>query len=209
MSKIEQIKDRLSKSEKPEHIKNLEITVRLQKTFLFEGYREYFTALIPTSSYSSLQISNGTVEEKIPTDNPFPTVLSHNDIHQNNILMGLNDNRDLLLIDNEYAGWNPMAMDIAVYINEVMIDNSHPGENGVKEYIDNAMSVSECERLIKAYMKQYYDKYMPEAHKKQNDNNCDKYITTYFPELKQQVWRCALLNNFFWGVWALALLSED
>ena len=49
--------------------------------------------------------------------------------------MRLSDNRDLLLIDNEYAGWNPMAMDLAVYINETMIDNSHPGPNGVKQYI--------------------------------------------------------------------------
>ena len=49
----------------------------------------------------------------------------------------MSDNRDLLLIDLEYAGWNPMAMDLAVYINEVMIDNSHPGNNGVKEYLDN------------------------------------------------------------------------
>jgi len=57
--------------------------------------------------------------------------------------MKLSDNRDILLIDNEYAGWNPMAMDIAVYINETMIDNSFPEDNGVKEYIDNQMSAEE------------------------------------------------------------------
>lgn len=57
--------------------------------------------------------------------------------------MRLTDNRELLLIDNEYAGWNPMAMDLAVYINETMIDNSHPGDNGVKEYIENYMSEHE------------------------------------------------------------------
>jgi thiamine kinase-like enzyme len=54
--------------------------------------------------------------------------------------MGLTDNLELMLIDNEYAGWNPMAMDIAVYINETMIDNSHPHNNGVKEYMDNQMT---------------------------------------------------------------------
>ena len=26
---------------------------------------------------------------------------------------------------------------------------------------------------------------------------------------KRQVLDCALLNNFFWGVWALSLLSEE
>lgn len=54
--------------------------------------------------------------------------------------MRLRDNRDLLIIDNEYAGWNPMAMDLAVYINETMINNTHPADNGVKEYADNLMS---------------------------------------------------------------------
>jgi thiamine kinase-like enzyme len=57
--------------------------------------------------------------------------------------MKLSDNKDILLIDNEYAGWNPMAMDLAYYINEVMIDNSYPGKNGVQEYPENAMSVKE------------------------------------------------------------------
>jgi thiamine kinase-like enzyme len=46
--------------------------------------------------------------------------------------MNNTDNRQILLIDNEYAGWNPMAMDLAVYINETMIDNSYPEDNGVK-----------------------------------------------------------------------------
>lgn len=30
-----------------------------------------------------------------------------------------------------------------------------------------------------------------------------------FCPFKQQVLDCALLNNFFWGVWALSLLSEE
>lgn len=75
--------------------------------------------------------------------NPFPNVLTHNDLHQNNILMSIVDNRDLIMIDNEYAGWNPMAMDVAVYINETMNDNSFPGKNGVNWYTDNLMSDEE------------------------------------------------------------------
>ena len=63
--------------------------------------------------------------------------------------MSVKDNQDLLLIDNEYAGWNPMAMDLAVYMNETMIDNSHQGDNGVKVYADNLMSDQEQERMIK------------------------------------------------------------
>ena len=54
--------------------------------------------------------------------------------------MSLPDNRNIILIDFEYAGWNPMAMDIAVFINETMNDNSFPGRNGIKWYTDNIMS---------------------------------------------------------------------
>jgi thiamine kinase-like enzyme len=151
---------------------------------LFEGYEDYFMSLVPTSTYSSLDLQSGSCPTKIPAENPFPTVLSHNDIHQNNILMRLTDNRDLLLIDNEYAGWNPMAMDLAVYINEVMIDNSHPGENGVKEYIDNAMSAQEQERLIKSYMKNYFETYMPEEHKAEFGHDHEAYASAHFDNLQ-------------------------
>lgn len=134
------MKKMLSASEEPEHIKNLEIVNRLQKTFLFEGYQQWFKALIPIGDYSSLDIIQGKIPDKLSDVNPFPSVLSHNDIHQNNILMCLTDNVDLILIDNEYAGWNPMAMDVAIYINETMIDNSYPEKNGVKEYVLNQMT---------------------------------------------------------------------
>ena len=98
--------------------------------------------------------------------------------------MRLADNRDLLLIDNEYAGWNPMAMDIAIYINEVMIDNSHPCDNGVKEYIDNAMTEHEVEKLIKCYMKNYFDLYMPEEHKAAFDHQQEAYVSKYYNVLR-------------------------
>lgn len=74
--------------------------------------------------------------------------------------MSVMNNRDLIIIDNEYAGWNPMAMDVAVFINETMNDNSYPGKNGVEWYTDNIMSEYELEHFIKAYLTHYFDKYM-------------------------------------------------
>jgi len=65
-----------------------------------------------------------------------------------------------MIIDNEYAGWNPMAMDVAVFINETMNDNSYPGKNGVQWYTDNIMSEEELEIFVKSYMKHFFDKYM-------------------------------------------------
>ena len=74
--------------------------------------------------------------------------------------MSVKNNRELIIIDNEYAGWNPMAMDVAVFINETMNDNSYPGKNGVEWYTDNIMSELELERFVKAYLTHYFDKYM-------------------------------------------------
>jgi len=90
--------------------------------------------------------------------------------------MKLADNRDLLIIDNEYAGWNPMAMDLAVYINETMINNTHPEDNGVKEYADNLMSEYEQEQMIKGYMKNYFNDYMDPNQKEDYDDDEDQYV---------------------------------
>jgi thiamine kinase-like enzyme len=86
-AKIGAFKEKLSKETSPEHKRNLEIAKRLEETFLFEGYQEYFTNIIPMSNYSSKDTEN--LDTSI---NPFPTVLCHNDIHQNNILMSVKDN---------------------------------------------------------------------------------------------------------------------
>lgn len=40
--------------------------------------------------------------------------------------MSMEDNSNLLIIDYEYAYWNPRAWDLANYFNETMIDNAHP-----------------------------------------------------------------------------------
>jgi len=119
---------------------------------LFENYQQYFENLIPKPNQPAHFDSDYV--------NPFPNVLTHNDCHQNNILMSIKNNRDLIVIDNEYAGWNPMAMDVAVFINETMNDNSYPGKNGVEWYTDNIMSEHELEHFVKAYLTHYFDNYM-------------------------------------------------
>ena len=54
--------------------------------------------------------------------------------------MNLRDNMNLMLIDYEYAGWNPMAMDLANYINETILENAFPLDNGINWYLDNCMA---------------------------------------------------------------------
>ena len=116
----------------------------VEKKFLFEGYQQFFQNLIPQN------------------EELFPLVLAHNDVQENNILMNLSDNRNLMLIDYEYAGWNPMAMDLANYISETILENAYPYGTGINWYLDNIMQQSELESMIKTYMNKYFEKYMQE-----------------------------------------------
>ena len=52
-------------------------------------------------------------------------VLCHNDLQENNILAAWDETRQLTMIDFEYGEWNPMAYDLANYLNEIMVDNAH------------------------------------------------------------------------------------
>ena len=151
-SKIHRMKEMLKESGSREHMKNLRIAQLVEKTFLFDGYQDYFQNLIP-KMHQPARFDKEYLNE-------FPNVLTHNDCHQNNIMMSMKNNLDLILIDFEYAGWNPMAMDVACYINETMNDNSYPGDNGIKWYLTNLMTVQEQGEFIKTYLKHYFFNYM-------------------------------------------------
>jgi thiamine kinase-like enzyme len=62
-----------------------------------------------------------------------------------------------MLIDYEYSGWNPMAMDLANYVNETMFD-----KNTLKFIPENCMTVEEVENMAVIYLNDYWDKYLPE-----------------------------------------------
>ena len=46
-----------------------------------------------------------------------------------------------------------MAMDIANYINETMMDNAHPADNGIAIYLNNCMTEEEIDTMAKIYLK--------------------------------------------------------
>lgn len=139
----------------------------------------------------------------------FPIVLAHNDAQENNILMSLANNRDLMVIDYEYAGWNPMAMDLANYLNETMLDNAHPFKNGIHCYPQNCMTRPELTQMASSYLQVYFNQYASASLKSNYANSLHTFLDRELPRFIHEVLACALLNNFFWGVWALALLSPQ
>ena len=60
-----------------------------------------------------------------------------------------------MLVDYGTGGWNPMAMDLANYLNESMLDNAYPFANGIAVYTDNVLSEFE-KRNIANDNKQYH-----------------------------------------------------
>ena len=169
---------------------------QLEKTLLFDGYLEYFNELIP-------------IPEEDNSEAKFPLVLCHNDAQENNLLMGIAENRQIMVIDYEYTGWNPMAMDLAHYLNETMLENAYPLKNGINWYTDNILEPTEVDRFCQKYLEAYFDKYMTEAAKAKFNNDKACFISTELANFVDEVYTCALLNSFFWGVWALSLLRPD
>ena len=52
-----------------------------------------------------------------------------------------------------------MAMDLANYVNETMLDNSYPLKEGIAWYTDNCMEDDEVRKMTKVYMETYFNKY--------------------------------------------------
>ena len=74
-----------------------------------------------------------------------------------------------------------MAMDLANYINESMLDNAYPEKNGVAWYLDNCMTVEESHNMSKVYLQCYYEKYMKTQIKEQYKNS-DEFVDTNIKE---------------------------
>jgi len=93
----------------------------------------------------------------VPRDSE--VVLGHNDAQENNILSSLENAENIILIDYEYTGWAPRAMDLANYFNETMLDNDYPLKNGIGYYLNNFINDYEQDIVITTYLDTYYDKY--------------------------------------------------
>ena len=100
-------------------------------------------------------------------------------------------------------------MDLANYFNETMLDNAHPVSKGIKYYLKNFIKDHEQETMLKLYLAHYYRHYYKNESEDKNDSNEKKYIETELPKFIDETRRCLLLNNYFWGVWALKMLKYD
>ena len=58
-----------------------------------------------------------------------------------------------MVIDYEFADWNPEMYDLANYLNELCCDNAHPGKDCcIKYYLENWPSEQEIRHFTKEYL---------------------------------------------------------
>ena len=79
-------------------------------------------------------------------------VVSHNDVHELNMLRSYTNKERLILIDFEYTTFNYRAIDIAMIWVETTIDYTHPVFPFIKYYENNKWDEEELMRFIKAYL---------------------------------------------------------
>eukprot|EP00347_Sterkiella_histriomuscorum_P014696 403359899 len=185
---VEDVKKRIPilREKQRSHPEVLEILDEFEKTFFFEGHQEYFQNLLCADS---------------------EIVLAHNDAQENNILSSLEDSTNVILIDFEYIGWAPRAMDLANYVNETMLENAYPLKNGIACYLRNFMKDSEQEYLIEKYLERLYHRYLDQAKKAQM--SIEEYIRDEKPRLMSEMRKLLLVNNYLWAVWSLKILKEE
>jgi thiamine kinase-like enzyme len=133
--------------------------------------------------------------------------MGHNDSQENNVLVKHSEKLELVLIDVEYAGWNPMAFDLANYYAETMFENaSKATETGTATFLENMMTEAETKEFARAYLATYYEHYMPVEQKAAYDS-FNSYVKEKLAIFVKQIYDCVLLDVFFWGVWSINLLK--
>ena len=152
----------------------------LESEILFDNFQDFYTSLVPRDSL----------------------VLSHNDVQGNNILMSHADNLKVVLIDFEYAGWNPRAYDIAHYINECAVDLVHPGPTGIK-YYNNLPTIEERESLIRYYCEHWH------AHYYHQSQSFDDFWAEKRLKMMRDLEACILLNCLFWTSYVVMSLRDE
>lgn len=165
------------------HPESLRTIDTFERTFLFDGYQDYFRKLVPRDSH---------------------IIMAHNDAQENNVLARLEKNSDLLLIDFEYSGWQPMAHDLANYLNEMVLDNCHPCGNGIALYLENDPTEPEIEAFLTRYLHNYFTKVL-----KKESAEWDGWIKAELPKFNQEVRRCRMLATFYWAIWSFKILKAE
>lgn len=127
-------------------------------------------------------------------------VVSHNDIHEGNILQMSKQRTKLVLIDYEYCNYNYRGFDLSLYVTESAFDYTYPVYPYCKIYEDNRLDMDEVTFLCECYLKRYYEKYY------RGSEGYEKFKAFELPKLIDEVLRLEPLNNVMWAMWGITTI---
>ena len=138
-----------------------------------------------------------------------PVVLSHCDPNETNVLASKRDFEQMMLIDYEFADWNPLATDIAIIFNELTCDNAAPHSNfnsGVRYYESNFPTRSEMECVASEYLRHYF---FQVEDKDGSTAQFQSWLESRLPSFMEEIQHCCILVNFNWICAVIMMMKED
>ena len=102
--------------------------------------------------------------------------------------MANSNNESLVLIDYEYAGWNPLAYDIANFCNECAVELA----GRIHYYFDNFPTQEERMQFCKFYCEHWYENY------NKSIETFEQFWEEKWSKLEREIEVCILINCLFW-----------
>ncbi len=143
-------------------------------------------------------------------------VLSHNDLFYRNIIFGTEKSK-YVLIDFEYAGYNPLGMDIFQFVNEFLIDYDIDEAPFFKLQLDQYPSEASLRDLIRFYL--FFSKHKSMVDGMPDSNEMIQFVreTEEFKEISDSsvsdILRLfpyfGVITNIFWFYWGLYLFEIE
>uniref|UniRef100_A0A915L771 Choline kinase n=1 Tax=Romanomermis culicivorax TaxID=13658 RepID=A0A915L771_ROMCU len=139
-----------------------------------------------------------------------PVVFCHNDLQEGNILLPKeNCDKDLVVIDFEYASYNYRAFDFANHFCEWSISYGHDESPHYEIDMENFPSHEAQKRFIREYLKENVDNSKTSSQNfltapvvQQLINN-DPLSDENLENIRLETEAFVPVSHFFWGVWSL------
>ncbi|KAI9258191.1 kinase-like domain-containing protein [Phascolomyces articulosus] len=135
---------------------------------------------------------------------PSPIIFAHNDTQYGNVLQ-LEKTGELVVVDFEYAGYNPRGFDIANHFCEWMYD--YHGPNPASMDLDQFPTDEEQLRFLTAYIEADNEEEQHEEDSETKINNMTKDMDA--KTLQQEVLRWIMVPHLMWALWGLVQASQS
>lgn len=179
-----------------------------------EGKQPIFSDInLETTRGIALELTNIDFEQEIEYMNKLiqssnaPLVFSHNDLHQNNILLLQRSDKDqslddrIVLIDFEYCSYNYRTFDVANYLSEWCFNYTGDEYPYFSASSERFPSEAKQKQILEHYASQFSDTDNDQelVNSKIRDLDIDAKVNVLFEEMQPFL----MASNLLWALWAI------